>query len=386
MAGQDSNIYVARAAVRRRNRRRKQISRIVISIVIVAFIGLGAYFATSSGIFGSSNNNDSADVKNDVDSMSAPHEDEKETVGSIVMGVNGSETTIVKQGEEYLEAGAHAASETQVLTGKIQTSGSVDTNTPGTYEIKYSVEDGEGHKSSCTRKVVVKEDFDTMKSGVPVLMYHYVYTAADPPDEVNGNWILDTDLEAQLAYLKQNDFYFPSFQEIRAFIEGKHSLPARSVALTFDDAMDRFLAYGIPVLEKYQVPATSFVICSDGDATQKIVDYRNRYISFDSHSYALHQAGGNIGHGGRISALTKDQIVEDLKMSASITQCHSAFAYPFGDTTEDGKVAVEEAGYQCGFTTVNDWCYVGDDVRALNRVRIQGTAPLQTFIALVSED
>lgn len=66
-------------------------------------------------------------------------------------------------------------------------------------------------------------------------------------------------------------------------------------------------------------------------------------------------------------------------------QVHNAFAYPFGDVTEDGKLAVAAAGYQCGFTTKNDWCYVGDDVRALNRVRIQGNVSLSSYAALVSE-
>lgn len=386
MAGQN-DIYVARANVRRKNRRRKKIITFFVILMVLVGVGGVSYIALSSGLFGDNNQSASDNVSaSDVNSMSAPTDDEKEMPGTIVIGVNGSETTIVKRGEEYLEAGAHAISESGVLTSKIQTSGMVDTNVSGTYEVTYSVADDGGHKASITRQVIVKDDFEAMKTGVPVLMYHYVYTENDVPADLNSNWILDTDLDSQLQYLTENNFYFPSFQEIRAFVQGKHTLPANSVALTFDDAMPQFLAYGIPVLEKYKIPATSFVICNDGDAMQKVIAYRNRYIMFDSHSYALHQAGGNVGHGGRISALTKDQIVEDLRTSADMLQTHNAFAYPFGDTTEDGKAAVEEAGYQCGFTTVNDWCYIGDDVRALNRVRIQGNVALSTYASLVSVD
>ena len=182
----------------------------------------------------------------------------------------------------------------------------------------------------------------------------------------------------------ENDFYFPSYPEVRAFIEGEHSLPARSIVLTFDDAEAGFLNVGIPILEKYGVPATSFVICSDADAAQKVVDHRSPYVSFQSHSYGLHQAGGTIGHGGLISALTKDQIAEDLTHAQEILGTTEAFAYPFGDVTADGQQAVREAGILCAFTTQNSWAHVGDDVTALPRVRISGEYELAGFVALVN--
>lgn len=93
-------------------------------------------------------------------------------------------------------------------------------------------------------------------------MYHYVYTKDDIPDSLNSNYILDTDLEAQLQYLSENNYCFPSYQELAAYVKGELTLPEKSVILTFDDGQKGFLNYGIPLLEKYQIPATSFVIAS----------------------------------------------------------------------------------------------------------------------------
>ena len=305
--------------------------------------------------------------------------------GEIVIGLNGDEDTYVLVGEEYLEAGAHATEPTDgVLNDAIEVSGEVDTTKAGDYEVTYRVSDSSGHTAEAVRTVHVVDEMETMQGGVPILMYHYVYSADNPPAALDGNYLLDTKLEEQLAYLVENDFYFPSYPEVRAFIEGEHSLPARSIVLTFDDAEAGFLNVGIPILEKYGVPATSFVICSDADAAQKVVDHRSPYVSFQSHSYGLHQAGGTIGHGGLISALTKDQIAEDLTHAQEILGTTEAFAYPFGDVTADGQQAVREAGILCAFTTQNSWAHVGDDVTALPRVRISGEYELAGFMALVN--
>lgn len=307
--------------------------------------------------------------------------------GDIVIGINGDADTYVIRGEEYIEGGAHAASPSHgVLTPSIETSGSVDPNTEGDYTITYTARDSGGHTAKAERTVHVVDSMDTMKTGVPVLMYHYVYDESNPPSDLNGNWIVDTKLDEHMQYLNDNRFYYPSFPEVQAFIEGKHSLPAKSVVLTFDDGEDGTLGFLDALSSKHHIPVTSFMICSDQTAAaNKVAKYASPYVQFESHSISMHQPGGTIGHGGRISAMTKDEILDDLRNSAAIVGSGQAFAYPFGDTTPDGQKAVSEAGLNCAFTTKNDWCYIGDDVTALNRVRISGEYSIDSFIYLVNE-
>lgn len=243
---------------------------------------------------------------------------------------------------------------------------------------------------ACTPHRALAHCLYIMDGGVPILMYHYVYSADNPPDvdgydEPGSNYLLDEKLDARLAYLTENDFYFPSFQEVAAFIKGEHSLPEKSVVLTFDDAQKYFLNYGIPVLEKYQVPATSFVICDQKNAKKKIIDYASPYVSFQSHSYAMHHDTTDIGKGGVMYAMSKEEIVEDLQRSQELLGAGDAFAYPYGDVSDDGQAAVAEAGFACAFTTENKWAHV-DDVTALPRVRISGEYVLEGFEWLVTED
>lgn len=305
--------------------------------------------------------------------------------GEIVIGLNGDEDTYVLAGEEYLEAGAHAAEPTDgLLNDRIEATGKVDTSKAGTYKVTYRVSDSSGHTAEAIRTVHVVESMETMQGGVPILMYHYVYDPAQPPAELNGNFLASTELERQLAYLSENDFYFPSYPEVEAFIEGKHSLPAKSVVLTFDDGETGFLNIGIPLLAKYRVHATSFVIASDADAAQKVIDHRNPYVAFESHSFAMHRPGGTVGHGGIISAMSREEITADLRHAQEIVGGTQAFAYPFGDVTDDARAAVRDAGILCAFTTQNSWAHVGDDTTSLPRVRISGEYSLDSFIALVN--
>ena len=256
--------------------------------------------------------------------------------------------------------------------------GNVDTNTVGDYKIKYSLNDTT-YKERIVH-VVDTKDFLGNNEGIPVLMYHYVYTEKDVPKKLNTNYIKDKDLEEQLKYLKDNHYYFPSYQELHAYIDGKISLPLKSVVLTFDDGQKGFLKYGVPLLEKDQIPATSFII-GVNDGEKKVKEYASEYVSYQSHSYNMHRGGGNIGHGGIVSALSTQQIIDDLKKSQEIVQNSEAFAYPYGDVTEQAKDAVEKTNFSCAFTTKYGKVKKGSDYRALPRVRVLGDSSLKGFIA-----
>lgn len=306
--------------------------------------------------------------------------------GQIVMAMQGSRETYVKQNQSYVESGCWVLDQTSgSLSDQVEITGEVDTAVPGDYEVIYSVQNAGG--IHCSRKrtvhVVEEEAFQENTSGIPVLMYHYVYTEDDTPDDLNTNYILNTRLEEQLQYLKEQQYYYPSYQELAAYAKGEIDLPEKSVVLTFDDGQKGFLKYGIPLLEQYEIPATSFVIASK-DWENKLKEYASEYISFQSHSYDMHKAGGNIGHGGIISAMSKDEILKDLETAQKILYHTEAFAYPYGDVTEDAKTAVEEANILCAFTTEYGRAKSGGDPAALPRVRVLGDASLEAFIGSIS--
>lgn len=302
--------------------------------------------------------------------------------GRIVMTLHGSKDTYVKTGESYIESGVHVLDVKEGdLTSSVTTSGSVDTSKPGDYTVTYTVRNAAGMEDSIERTVHVTDDMAWDSDGISVLMYHYVYTDEDQPDEVNSNYINQKTLEEQLKWLTDNGYYYPSWFELRAYIDGTHSLPAKSVVLTFDDGQYGFLDYGIPLLEKYKVPATAFLI-GDNDNTEEIIHEKaSPYIDFQNHSYAMHTGGSTaIGHGGRIYDLTAEQITADLQKLSDMLGTNEAFAYPYGDVSDAAPGAVKDAGLLCAFTTAYDQVHVGDNPYTLPRIRIFGESSLESFV------
>ena len=147
----------------------------------------------------------------------------------IVIGLKGPEVQMVLQGEPYIENGAFAIDRNSgaLKESDIFVSGNVDTSKPGDYSIEYTAGNGDYAKTAVrTVKVLSEEDYGDKANNVPVMMYHWVYTEDDIPDDLDGNWILDTALDEQLTFLEEEKFYYPGWKELRAWLDDKISLPA----------------------------------------------------------------------------------------------------------------------------------------------------------------
>lgn len=353
------------ASGRARVGKRPLVIALAVEVVVVVVVGIAAVV---HGL--------SQDAGSPWTTPAAPLED-----GRIVMQVNGDEDTYVKQGEDYIESGARAYDKKEgFLTDGIKTSGTVDTSETGDYDVVYTVRNSENMEASITRTVHVVDDMDVDDDGISVLMYHYVYDEGKPPAKMDANDISNTKLEAELKWLSDNDYYYPSFAELRAYLEGTHSLPKKSVVLTFDDGEQGFLDYGTPLLNKYHVPATSYIIGSDPNFTEKVSTYMSEYVSFQSHTYDLHRDGNtNKGKGGKIWDLDQASLEQDCNQA--IAQLHDAqsLAYPYGDCPDFAPAALGDCGYLCAFTVQNDQVRKGDDPYKLPRVRMFGSSALEGF-------
>ena len=237
------------------------------------------------------------------------------------------------------------------------------------------------NKEDKPEKTELEKKLETGKylsdSGLPVLMYHFFYdkNEREPQD---GNWIEINDFEQQIKYLSENDFYFPTWEEVEEYIDGKTELPEKSVVITVDDGDPSFFELGVPIIQKYNVQATSFVVAYwYGDVAQN----KENNISYQSHSYDMHK-GGNNGKGVMLS-WSYEKMVEDLKTSQEVLGGANIFCYPFGQYNELDIKALKDTGFKLAFTTQGGRVKKGASKYELPRVRISGTTSLESFIKKV---
>ncbi len=102
-----------------------------------------------------------------------------------------------------------------------------------------------------------------VKSQVAILMYHRVVPQRD-------NWFLPfsitvADFENHLKYLT-NQYTILSLDELVGRIYEKKSLPKKAAVITFDDGYKDNYIYAYPILKRYSVPATVFLIAGHIDS------------------------------------------------------------------------------------------------------------------------
>lgn len=220
----------------------------------------------------------------------------------------------------------------------------------------------------------------SQKKGLPVLMYHFFYDETAGEIGKDNNYMEIHDFEDQIKYLFDNNYYIPTWEEVNDYIAGTKGLPEKSVIITVDDGDESFFRLAVPVLEKYNFTATSFLITSwYGSVAQK---HNSSVIDYQSHSHNMHIPGSD-GKGAFLT-LTYEKACDDLEQSRTIIgeNCR-VFCYPFGHFNDNVKKTLKDCNYILAFTTKGGRVFPGMDPYQLPRVRMSKGVSLNTFINMV---
>ena len=302
--------------------------------------------------------------------------------------LNGSEKINIAQNSTYQELGCTALDNYDGnITTKITINNPVDTSKLGSYTVNYSVKDSCGNESTISREVNVvpknSKNISTQKpTGVPVLMYHFFYDKTTGDTGKDGNHMEIHDFEEQLKYLTENNYYFPTWDEINNYVLGKSCLPEHSIVITVDDGDKTFFDLAVPVIEKYNVKVTSFIVTSWIGDNNYLKQFDSNKIIFESHSNDMHRAGTN--GKGRFLTLSKEDAYNDVTTSQSFIGNSTVFCYPFGHYDNNCIETLKKANYNLAFTTQYGRIRPGDKPFELSRIRMSKGDSLKAFIKKVS--
>jgi hypothetical protein len=216
------------------------------------------------------------------------------------------------------------------------------------------------------------------KVGVPILMYHqFTQNPAGQSGPRKANYDYIGAFQENIAYLSQEKFYLPTWDELSAFIDGKLYLPHRSVIVTDDDADPTWETMGVPIVTKYKVLTTSFVITRYRQAPSPSV-----YVIQRSHTNDMHSAGAD--GKSRLADSTVPQIVADLDASVRILGgAREVLAYPMGNFNATAEQGLREAGFEMAVTTEHGYVTAGATKLQLPRMRVAYGMTQRQFVEMV---
>lgn len=227
---------------------------------------------------------------------------------------------------------------------------------------------------------------------IPVITYHRICTDSyhRTLTDQGSLWHKLSSFEEEMKYLHDNGYTTLSMDEFYEWYKGERNVPSKSVVITFDDGHYSVINYGLPVLKKYNMKATVFMIGKDYNfkadsknpmaciGLEDIYKTRQDYpeLDFQSHTYKLHN---NSNVDPVVPDMSYEEIVRDFELQDMLFNAldFEYLAYPYGIYTEDFIKAAKDSGYKLAFLYGNaDYARRTDDAMEIPRIGIRGDQPL----------
>ncbi len=205
---------------------------------------------------------------------------------------------------------------------------------------------------------------------VPVLNYHQINDTEQNPLTVNTE-----QFEQQMKYLADNGYHTITPAEMIEAWEKGTQLPSHPVILTFDDGYLDNYRYAFPILEKYQLKATIFLITDYVSTYPNYLTWENAsemqksgLINFESHTLSHVELTKTDSEKDTIHQLLDSREALEYRLKKPVR----FIAYPCGSYDEEVERLTKEAGYRGAFT-VNYGLASPDEQRfILDRIPIFG--------------
>lgn len=204
-----------------------------------------------------------------------------------------------------------------------------------------------------------------------ILLYHQV--GKDPSELTNLDCYCDQDrFEEQMEYLYNSPYKVIPLEELMTIINSKKCLSNEHyIVLTFDDGCAKFSKTVLPILKKYNFPATIYPVAGSlGQMASwpKVINPDFNIVS-ELELKKLSDQGINIGahtiNHVKLSNCNFDVAKEEIKKSKQILENIigkevTSFSYPHGDYDENICSLVKTVGFSNAVTCMSD--FVTSDV------------------------
>ena len=221
---------------------------------------------------------------------------------------------------------------------------------------------------------------------IPVITYHYVVSDRQKRSgQFSGSSLAvsRSAFESQMKWLKKNGYRTISCEEFYLWYKGKIKLPPKSILITFDDGYNCVVQQALPVLSKYKMKGTMFIVGywsyygkNDTVSMKTMAKVRRQYpnLEFQSHTWNMHTPNKS-RYGFYITR-------RDAKNQKKVNG-FEYLAYPYGRNNSGMIRAYKDTGIKLAFTYGNygsGFATRKQNIYQIRRIKIAGGDSLSTFV------
>jgi peptidoglycan/xylan/chitin deacetylase (PgdA/CDA1 family) len=216
----------------------------------------------------------------------------------------------------------------------------------------------------------------------PILMYHYIRSVDPATDQLGYDLsVTPDDFNNQIAWLHEQGYIGVRMDGITRCLRGEAPCPAKAIALTFDDGYADAYTDVLPVLRRYGLVATFYIVTNfvgqPGYMTwEQLTELRDAGMEIGSHTVSHPDL---TIQDWETASFEIAQSKADLEQHLNINV--TSFCYPTGLYNAGIEEQVRAAGYLNATST--RWDNDTSDIMALPRRRISGGTALDAFVWIV---
>jgi peptidoglycan/xylan/chitin deacetylase (PgdA/CDA1 family) len=228
---------------------------------------------------------------------------------------------------------------------------------------------------------------------VPILMYHSI--SARPPRRLRRFTVQPERFEEQARYIRDQGY---SAFTVTDLVRMRHAgtLPDRAVALTFDDGFADFHETALPILTKYRLTATLYVVSGYVSGTSRQLDRAGaqppRFLSWSQlaeiEEHGVEVGAHTISHPAldtlSIGRAREEIVLSKRHLEDGLGTEINSFAYPYGYYSQPVRDLVVSAGYTSACAVRYATSPSHDDRFALCRQFVRHDADVSCFEALLA--
>ena len=186
---------------------------------------------------------------------------------------------------------------------------------------------------------------------VPVLLYHNFVTVVPESDPDNFNYInTPQSFEENIKTFLANGYTIISFNDLNNAYSGKTTLPDKPIIITFDDGYYSNYEYIYPILKKYNVKASIFVVTDNIGKELDGIKYLNWDNCLEMQESGLVEIFSHSKNHIFYDKVPVRKLRDDVKDSYREIEKYlgkqklKVFAYPYGAYTKETVKVLKNIG------------------------------------------